>query len=339
MDLRKVNTRISINRRAFLQYTGVGLISSLFAKQAEGANFMMKKFLALPPKTTPFITSNENFYIVNYSRPPHIDPNGWSLEISGRVERPLHLSYQEILKRPPIEKMVTLQCIDNEVAGELISNAVWKGVSLRSLIEEARPHRLVEDVAMYGADLYFDSITLDRAMNYDVFLAYEMNGRRLSKEHGFPLRAVVPGLYGIKNVKWLNKIELVDHDFKGYWQQKGWTDEGSIKVTSRIDTPGPYNTVTGDYTLSGIAFSGYNGIRDVELSFDGGKRWTPSVIEPSPSPYSWVAWKYRWKNPKPGAYQISVKATDRIGRNQTDFIARAFPDGTSGLHSVVIFVE
>jgi len=330
---------MEFTRRTFLRYAGLGLLSSALAEQANAANFVMKKFLALPPKETPFITPTEHFYIVNYSRPPSINPSGWSLEITGKVERPLKLSYQNILKRPAMEKMVTLQCIDNEVAGELISNAVWKGISLKSLIEEANPHRSVEDVALYGADLYSDSITLDRAINYDVFLAYEMNGQRLTQEHGFPLRAVVPGLYGIKNVKWLTKIELVDHDFKGYWQQKGWTDEAFIKVSSRIDTPGPYNTITKGHTVQGIAFGGYTGVRDVDLSLDGGKHWISATLEPSPSRYSWVRWKYDWKNPRPGSYQIAVKATDKIGRSQTDFIARAFPDGTSGLHSIVTFVE
>lgn len=330
---------MKMTRRKFLQYAGLGIASSLVSREVIAANFVMKKFLSLPPKETPFITPTELFYTVNYSRPPHLETAAWSLELSGRVEKPLRLSYQDILKRPAMEKMVTLQCIDNEVAGDLISNAVWKGVTLKSLIEEARPHRSVEDVALYGADLYSDSITFDRAMNYDVFLAYEMNGKPLPQEHGFPLRAVVPGIYGIKNVKWLTKIELLDYDFKGYWQQKSWTDDGFIKVSSRIDAPGPYNTLTKTYTFRGMAFGGYNGIREVDLSFDGGKRWVAATLDPTPSPYSWVAWRYPFRNPRPGTYQVAVRATDKLGHRQSDFIARAFPDGTAGLHTVVLFVE
>jgi len=330
---------MELTRRTFLKCVGLSLLYSTFAERAHAANFVMKKFLALPPKETPFITPTEHFHIVNYSRPPSINPSDWLLEITGKVERPLKLSYQDILKRPAIEKIVTLQCIDNEIAGELISNAAWKGISLKDLNEEAKPHPSVEDVAMYGADLYFDSITLDRAINYDVFLAYEMNGQRLTQAHGFPLRAVVPGLYGIKNVKWLTKIELADNDVKGYWQQKGWTDEASIKVSSRIDIPGPYNTITKGYTVKGIAFGGYNGIRGVDLSFDEGAHWIPATLEPSPSRYSWIRWKYDWKHPRHGSYRITVRATDKIGRQQTNFIARAFPDGTSGFHSIVTFVE
>ncbi|MFQ5580716.1 MAG: molybdopterin-dependent oxidoreductase [Nitrospiria bacterium] len=327
------------DRRRFLRYSGAGIAAALLPGKAEAANFFMKRFLARPPKKPSFITSNEDFYLVQYAGFQKVNVNNWSLQIRGKVRKPLRFTYNDILKRPSVEKMVTLQCIENEPAGEQISNAVWTGVPLKSLIEEAMPRSSVQDVAMFGADDYSDSITLERAMNYDVFLAYAMNGKQLPMKHGFPLRAVVPGIYGIKNVKWLQKIELVDYDYKGYWQKKSWSDDGTIKVTSRIDDPGDYNTLTGDYTLRGLAFSGYNGIRTVELTFDGGKTWEPTKLLPTPSPYSWVFWEYEWKRPKPRSYQITSRAVDNIGRIQTDFNARAFPSGTSGLHSVITFVD
>jgi len=317
----------------------MGAVSILSSKNADAANFISKKFLSIPPKKTPFITPNKDFYIVQCCGFPTINKADWSLTITGMAQKPLRLTYSDILQMPSIEKMVTLQCIDNEVSGELMSNAVWKGVSLADLLPKTNPSSLVTDVVFHGADDYSDSITIDRAMNYDVFLAYQMNGVALPKEHGFPLRAVVPGIYGIKNVKWLTKIELVGNDYKGYWQKKGWTDEGTIKVKSRIDAPGPYNTIKGDYALQGIAFSGHGGIGRVEVTLDGGKRWSPALLQPTPSPYSWVFWKYHWKGPTPGAYQVSVRAVDKVGNRQTDFIARPFPDGTSGLHSIVTFVE
>lgn len=299
----------------------------------------MKRFLALPAKNIPFITPNEEFYIVQYSGPQKVDVKHWTLKITGKVRKPLSLRYEDILARGSLQKMVTLQCIDNLVAGDLISNAVWKGVSLKTLLEETEPFSSVVDVAMFGADDYSDSIPFMRAMEYDVFLAYEMNGVPLDKNHGFPLRAVVPGIFGIKNVKWLTNIELVNYDYKGYWQKKSWTDEGTIKVTSRIDDPGAYNGIQNGYVLRGLAFSGYNGIGMVELSFDGAETWVRAKLEPTPSPYSWVFWNYTLKDQQPGQYRIFVRATDRIGRTQTDFMARAFPDGTSGLHSIVAFVD
>jgi len=330
---------MTLDRRTFLRAATMGAVSLIAPQSGNAGNFITKKFLALPPKVTPFVTPNKDFYIVQCCGIKQVDVNGWSLPITGLVEKPLRLSYADFLKRPSVEKMVTLQCIDNEVAGELMSNAVWKGVSLASLLQEAKPSSLVQDVVFHGADDYSDSIPLDRALNYDVFLAYQMNGVPLPKEHGFPLRAVVPGLYGIKNVKWLTKIELVGRDYQGYWQKKGWTDDATIKVKSRIDAPGPYNTIKGGYLFRGVAFAGYSGIRSVKITFDDGKTWTPTILKPPSSPYAWTFWEYEWKNPKPGNYQVAVKAEDKIGRRQAEFIARPFPDGTSGLHSVVTFVD
>jgi len=329
-----------LNRRKFLQVSGLGVTTTLFAKRAEAGSFFMKRFLSLPPKKTPFITPTEDFYIVQYSGPQTVNVNAWSLKITGKVKKPLSLTYEDILKRPPVERMVTLTCIDNEVAGDLIGNAVWKGIELKDLLAEAEPHSSVIDVAFYGADDYSDSITFERATQYDVLLAYEMNGKPLDKNHGFPLRAIVPGLYGIKNVKWLTQLELTHYDYKGYWQKKSWTDQGTIKVSSRIDDPGPYNTLQKGHVFRGIAFSGYNGIGMVELSFDDATTWQRVKLDSeATSPYSWVHWHYKWETPPPGDHRIYVRATDRIGRTQTSFIASAFPEGTSGLHSVVAFVD
>lgn len=329
-----------LNRRKFLQVSGLGVTTILFAKRAEAGSFLMKRFLARPAKKTPFITPTKDFYIVQYSGPETINVKNWSLKITGRVKKPLSLTYEDILERPSIERMVTLTCIDNEVAGDLIGNALWKGIELKDLLAEAEPQTAVVDVVFYGADDYSDSITFERATQYDVFLAYEMNGEALDKNHGFPLRVIVPGLYGIKNVKWLTQLELTDYDYKGYWQKKSWTDQGTIKVSSRIDDPGPYNTLKKGHVFRGIAFSGYNGIGMVEISFDDANTWQRVVLDPkTASPYAWVHWHYEWLTPPPGDHRIYVRATDRIGRTQTSFMSGAFPEGTSGLHSILAFVE
>ena len=330
-----------MKRRSFIKAGELGLSLALFSRPAEGATFFLKHYLSRPPKETPFYTPNQDFYIVNYARPPELKAEGWSLRIAGNVKRPLELSYTDILARPPIERVVTLECIDNEVSGDLISNALWKGVSLRRLLEEAGPDPTAQDVVMYAADDYSESITLDRAMNYEAFLAYQMNGETLPKVHGFPLRAVAPGLYGIKNVKWLSRIELVDYDYKGYWQQRGWTDDGQIKVTSWIDAPGAYNTInTNTYTIRGMAFSGGTGIGEVSVSTDGGRSWEKAEIETVPSLSCWVPWRFEWRVPSLSqSVEIKARATDKIGRTQSPLLAGAFPDGTSGLHSVVAFTE
>ncbi|MEK7286775.1 MAG: molybdopterin-dependent oxidoreductase [Nitrospirota bacterium] len=329
----------TLDRRTFLHVAAAGALSVIAPQKAESGNFIAKRFLAMSPRKTPFVTPNKDFYIVQCCGIKTVDAMNWSLPITGLVEKPLRLTYADLLKRPSIEKMVTLQCIDNEVTGELMSNAVWKGVSLASLLNDAHVLSSAQDIVFHGADDYSDSITLDRALHYDVFLAYQMNGAQLPKEHGFPLRAVVPGLYGIKNVKWITKIEVVGHDYKGYWQRKGWTDDATIKVKSRIDSPGHYNTIVAGQTFRGVAFAGYNKIRSVEISMDGGKRWMPTTLKPAAAPYTWTFWEYTWKNPQPGNFEVMTRAEDVIGRKQTDFIARPFPDGTSGLHSIIVFVE
>jgi hypothetical protein len=163
-----------------------------------------------------------------------------------------------------------------------------------------------------------------------------MNGEKLPKEHGFPLRLIVPGLYGIKNVKWIHEIEVYPGDYLGYWQRKGWTDDGTIKIFSRIDSPGHYQTLRGgEQTFRGIAFGGPNTISKVELSFDAGRTWNDCRIEPPMSSYSWVIWSYTWKPPQPGRYQTVVRAVDTKGQLQIAELVRPQPAGASGYHTIV----
>jgi hypothetical protein len=177
-------------------------------------------------------------------------------------------------------------------------------------------------------------------MQDDVILAYLMNGEKLPPAHGFPLRLVVPGLYGIKNVKWITEIEVYAGDYLGYWQRKGWTDDGTIKIFSRIDSPGHYQPLRGpEQRFRGIAFGGPNSIGKVELSLDAGKTWNECEIEPPMSPYSWVIWNYRWRPPKRGKYQVVVRATDTKGQLQIAEMVRPQPAGASGYHTIIADVE
>ncbi|HLB94596.1 MAG TPA: oxidoreductase, partial [Nitrospiria bacterium] len=146
--------------------------------------------------------------------------------------------------------------------------------------------------------------------------------------------------YGIKNVKWLIAIEVTDYDYKGYWQQRGWTDEGHIKVISRIDSPGHYQDLKGpEAEIRGIAFGGAQGVGKVEVSTDGGKTWHLAEITQAYSPTAWVLWRYSWKIPGPGAYTVVVRATDGQGRSQPSQILQAYPAGSSGLHTIVALIE
>ena len=301
---------------------------------------------AVPPRDTSYFTPNDKFYVVNYSDSPFslsrdLKADQWQLSIAGAVKKPMVLRYGDILRRPALDRAVTLECIDNLPGGDTIGNAMWRGISLKALLEEVGVDTdTTRDIVFRAADGYDDSITLERAMRGDVLLAYMMNGVRLPKAHGYPLRAVVPGIYGIKNVKWITEIEAYEGDHKGYWQRKGWTDDGTIKITSRIDSPGHYQALRGkEHLFKGIAFGGPETIKKVEISFDGGKTWNDAPFELPLSPYTWVVWYYNWTPPKAGTYQVAVRATDVKGRIQAAEIVRPQPDGASGYHTIVTVVD
>ncbi|MEW6682836.1 MAG: molybdopterin-dependent oxidoreductase [Nitrospirota bacterium] len=331
------------SRRRLLAATAAGAVVSV-TSPVEAGVFFWGRLFSVPPRETPFLTPNDQFYRVNYS--DHslelgstIRVADWALALHGAVERPRTLRYADVLEQRSVDQVVTLQCIDNEPGGSLISNALWAGFPLAHLLEEARPLDTAVDVVFRGADGYHDSITFERALRGDVLLAHSMNGVSLPRDHGYPLRAVVPGIFGIKNVKWLTEIEVAERDHKGYWQERGWTDEGLIPVTSRIDRPGHYQVVTGaTQEIRGIAFGGLHGIRRVEVSADNGLTWHDATLSPSP-PYAWTHWTYEWRVPSPGAHTLVVRAEGRDGTRQVETAARAYPRGTSGLHTVVALVK
>src|SRR3972149_1975447 len=293
---------IRFDRRAFFRYTGLGLLASSYSKPAEAGTFFWRRMFSVPPRDTPFITPNDKFYLVNYDGIPDVKVATWKLSISGYVKHSLTLTYADFLSRPSVEAMVTLTCIDTLPGGSTISNAVWRGIPLKDLLEEAGLEPGATDVVFYAAEGYSDSIPLSRVMQGDILLAHSMNGVALPRDHGFPLRVIAPGLYGIKNVKWLIAIEVVDYDYKGYWQQRGWTDEGHIKVISRIDSPGHYQDLKGpEAEIRGIAFGGAHGGGKGGGGTDGGKTWHLAEITQAYSPTAWVLWRDSWKIPGPGA--------------------------------------
>jgi DMSO/TMAO reductase YedYZ molybdopterin-dependent catalytic subunit len=171
-------------------------------------------------------------------------------------------------------------------------------------------------------------------------IAHKMNGVPLPPGHGFPARAIVPGHYGMKSVQWLTEIEVVDHEYKGYYQQKGWTEDAIVKTMSRIDAPGHGTTVRGLHQrVEGIAFAGSRGVRLVEISTDGGNGWSPANLAAPLSPYAWDFWSYDWRVQAPGRYTLLVRATDGSGSLQTSAEQDSSPDGASGLHEITVTVS
>jgi DMSO/TMAO reductase YedYZ molybdopterin-dependent catalytic subunit len=301
---------------------------------------LLDRFFSTHAKLTPAITPNEEFYVTSYRSPPSIKVQNWGLAIKGLVDKPMALTYPQVLARPSVSEIVTLECVGNSVAGDAIGTALWEGVPLRALLEEAGSSSKVRDVVFHAADGYSDSISLDRALARDVFVAYKMNGVPLPQGHGFPARIIVPGIYGMKNVQWLTEIELVEEDYQGYYQREGWSDDATVKTMSRIDLPGHGETIRGpDYIVRGLAFAGTRGVGQVEVSTDGGKGWNPAVLKPAMSPYAWVFWEYRWTLPSPGRYSLAVRATDGTGRVQSSLEQDPYPGGAAGLHEITVTVE
>lgn len=328
------------SRRTLLKTVGsLALASALPRTNVSLAGMWSQLFGGFGREVSP-ITPNDEFYITSYRSPPDVWLYDWSLAIKGLVQTPLNLTYQELVSRPSLSEIVTLECVGNGVADESIGTAEWEGVSLKALLDEVGVESSAYDVVLRAADGYSDSFLVERAMTGDVLVAYKMNGVSLPPGHGYPARIIIPGVYGMKHVQWLTEIELVDHDYQGYYQKQGWSDDAKVQTMSWITDPQDGDELPArDYLCKGFAFAGTRGIRSVELSMDGGETWRTTELEPALSPYSWVFWKYRWLEPRPGVYRILVRAIDGTGEIQSDIEKKPFPSGSTGLLEISVTVS
>jgi DMSO/TMAO reductase YedYZ molybdopterin-dependent catalytic subunit len=333
-------------RRDFLKKAGiwaavitVGIYSVDFLIKLGRAQMSPSRAFRTQGVLSTEITPNDEFYVVSKNIiDPTVSLSDWSLEIKGLVENSFTLTYDELRAMPSVEEFVTLECISNPVGGSLISNARWKGVPLKRVLERAGLNPGIADVSFQAWDGYTESIPLEMAMRDEVMIAYEMNGKPLPDEHGFPARLIVPGYFGLKHVKWLTAIEPVNTDFKGYWQRRGWTDAPYVKTFSRFDIPQNRAEIVGEAVpLGGVAFAGDRGISKVEISGDDGQTWTPaSEISQPLSPYTWVIWKTNYSPGRVGQIVLSVRATDGDGIVQTSEEQDTLPDGATGHHEIVV---
>jgi DMSO/TMAO reductase YedYZ molybdopterin-dependent catalytic subunit len=288
------------------------------------------------------ITSNDQFYIVskNLFSDPDVNASGWHLTVDGLVDHPLTLSYQDLLALPMQQQYESLMCISNNVGGEYMSNALWEGVLLRDLLQQAGVKAGAIKVVLYAVDDYSDSIHMEKALEPTTLLAVRMNGKTLPQGHGFPVRMLVPGIYGMKHCKWLTRIQVVNTDYQGYWQQRGWSDPATIRMTARIDDPLignnlPVNQVT---FIGGVAFSGNKGISAVEVSLDGGGSWQRATLGRPESSLTWVRWQYPWHPTSRGTFSLVARAIDLEGNVQDPNQAPPAPDGSSGYDNFNITV-
>ncbi len=287
------------------------------------------------------ITPTGDFYLTSSRGEPAVDPAKWSLAIDGLVERPLRFNYDEIRKLPPYETHLTLECISNPVAGGFIGNAVWKGTLLRPLLDRAGVKPQAAYVVLYAAEGYTSGHTVERILRPENYLAWEMNGEPLPRIHGFPLRIFLPGKYGMKMPKWLTRIEFVDKEYLGYWEQQGWSNAADRQLQSVIDDPREHARISGaNFVLTGYAVADENGVARVEVSTDGGRAWRQAQIFSNPLPSQvWAFWKYVWVDPPKGRQTIQVRATDGKGRVQTSARSGEWPEGATGYHSITVEVS
>jgi DMSO/TMAO reductase YedYZ molybdopterin-dependent catalytic subunit len=294
------------------------------------------------PGVGPFLTPNPDFYRVDTALfVPAIDAETWTLRVHGMVDRELNLDFNELLSRPMIERDVTIACVSNEVGGRYVGNARWIGAPLADLLRDAGVHAGASQIVSRSADGFtIGTPTAVVTDGRDAMLAVSMNGEPLPLEHGFPVRMIVPGLYGyVSAMKWLVDLELTTLDaYDAYWIQRGWAKEAPIKTQSRIDTPtSGASLAPGVVPVAGVAWAQHRGIDRVEVRVDDGP-WTDADLGTEDTIDTWRQWVYRW-NATSGPHTLAVRATDGDGGTQTADRAAPFPDGATGYHTISVDVS
>ncbi len=330
-------------RRLLIGGAGAVLAASsggMLVRLYDRATFSYDGMQYIGPNLEP-ITPNDRFYVVTKNVvDPRVNQALWSLEVNGLVDRPQIYDFGRIEAMSPTEQETTLMCISNPIAWGLISNAVWTGVPMRALLEEAGARDDAVEVVLHGADGYTDTFSFEKAMEPTTLVAYRMNGDPLPQRHGFPARIIVPGLYGEKNVKWVTRIEVVDHDAKGFYESQGWGPDFTVPNRSRIDGPNLREPVRagGPIMLHGMAFAGNRGVSAVEVSTDGLQTWEEADLTYQGTQLTWSFWQYEWQPDRPAEYEIAVRMVDGDGMVQTSEERGTAPSGATGLHIVTATV-
>jgi DMSO/TMAO reductase YedYZ molybdopterin-dependent catalytic subunit len=290
----------------------------------------------------PFLTPNDSFYRVDTALlVPALMAEDWRLRIHGMVDREIVLGYEQLVSRPLIERDITLTCVSNPVGGHYAGNARWIGAPLRDLLEEVGVRPGADQIVTRSVDGFTVGTPTAVVMDgRDAMLAVAMNGEALPLPHGFPVRMIVPGLYGyVSATKWVTDMELTTFDaFDPYWVQRGWAERAPIKTMSRIDTPTSYARIhPGEVPVAGVAWAQHVGIERVEVQVDD-EPWIEAALAGEDSVDTWRQWVYRW-DARLGEHRVRVRATDRTGATQTPDRAEPFPDGATGHHTIVVRLE
>lgn len=360
-------TAPGLARRAFLGVLGATTVGAtivgLAARAVNAASSVattVREALRLPAATTraaaipagakldvpgisQLVTANRDFYRIDTAlQVPSIDASQWRLRITGLVEQEIEIDWNELVSLPLQESYVTLMCVSNEVGGDLTGNALWLGHPIRNILARARPLPNADMVLSVSQDGWTAGTPLEvlQDPNRDALLAVGMNGEVLPLEHGFPVRMVVPGLYGyVSATKWVVEMKVTRFDSdQGYWTPRGWSALGPVKTHSRIDVPRDRTSVAaGTTAIAGIAWAQHTGIERVEVRIDGGS-WQQARLAEAISADTWRQWVLEW-DATPGSHVVEVRATDTTGFTQREPSVPVAPNGAEGYHGIVVQVD
>lgn len=331
---------------------GVGVVGALLGQwprdggAAQSVTLPSRPVTPLPtglearvPGLSPFVTPSSTFYRIDTAlSPPSLDISSWRLSVEGMVDRPFSIGWDDLLAMDAVERPVTLECVSNEVGQDLIGSALWLGVRTSELLARAGVQPGADMVLSSSVDNFSVSTPLGALLDdRDALVVYAMNGEPLPPKHGFPVRLLTPGLYGfVGATKWLVKMEVTTFAAKqAYWTKLGWSDHGPIKPSSRIEVPRPgVNVKAGGVTVGGTAWAHGVGVGKVQVRVDRGP-WTDATLGPDAGIEYWRQWIWTWDSTR-GEHELQVRVVDAAGKPQDEALANAFPNGSSGLHTIKV---
>lgn len=293
------------------------------------------------PGTRPEYTPIEEHYRIDINaRPPRVEGSTWALAITGMVDNPLELTLEDLKTRyEPVHRFVTLSCISNRVGGDLIGTTLWTGARLQDILADAGVQPGAQHITITSVDGFHESISLDLIDRDDrIMLAYHWDGEPLTQEHGFPLRIWIPDRYGMKQPKWIVRMDVTDRYAPGYWVVRRWDEVAQVRATSVIDTVATESAVERDgqtfVPIGGIAYAGDRGISHVEVQMDDGE-WMQAELREPLSDTTWVVWRVDWPF-EAGAHTLRVRCVDGDGEPQIERPADVIPSGATGIHSRMV---
>lgn len=312
--------------------------------------FLLSLLNPAEPLPKHLITPLGEFYVQSYALPPNVNVDKWRLEITGAVETPLKLTFQDVLSGPQENFYLTMECIGNPAGGNLIGNAQWSGTPLLPFLQKATLKPEATEFVLHGADFYETTLPVAAVMRSDVRLVHQMNQNSLTKAHGYPVRIIIPGHFGQKQPKWLVKIEAIAKPKRGYWERQGWSNTAEIPTHSLIrqvqgqrvwnrqhqvtlSRQGPEGW-QGGILVAGVALDKSSPIQRVHVSTDGGATWQQADQNHPDSPHEWTLWRYRWQPTQPGQHTLLARAESQ--REVQPLDDRNSRDGSSGVLKIQV---